>query len=66
MANTIDEDLGNWSFHTMPDENTDVIVNSNGPHSNKLNSNGVCRSLTLSNGAVFTVGNGYSLDIKGK
>lgn len=60
------ENPANWSCGVLPDEHTDVVINSKVPNATRLSSNGVCRSLTLSNGAVFTVSAGYNLDVKGK
>lgn len=65
-ASTAWENPTNWSCGVLPDEHTDVIINSKVPNATRLSSNGVCRSLTLSNGAIFTVSAGYNLDVKGK
>jgi hypothetical protein len=51
----------NWSCGTVPDINTDVIINSNGPV--VLSSNTAIRSLTISPAIHFTVNAGYNLTV---
>lgn len=59
-ANTNWENTANWSCGSLPDANTDVIING----ANVLvNSNAFCRTLRLVNGANITVAAGYSLTV---
>jgi hypothetical protein len=58
--NTAWENAGNWSCGSVPDANTDVILNS-GPV--VLSSNITIRSLKLNPGVQFTTSPGYSLII---
>lgn len=60
------ENATNWSCGRVPDEYTDVFINPETPHLPVVTSNGICRSLTLANGVVFTVSAGYNLQIRGK
>lgn len=46
------ENAGNWSCNSVPDGNTDVIVNSG---TVIVNSNATCRSIYLNSGVNFTV-----------
>lgn len=50
----------NWSCGMVPDGNTDVRISSG---SVVLNSNGICRSITVNAGASFSVLNGALLTI---
>ena len=58
-AGTAWEDSSNWSCGTLPDANTDVLINSNAV----LNSDAACRSITVKPGANFTVNPGFVLNI---
>ncbi len=49
-----------WSCNVLPDENTDVIINSGNIF---LNTNITIRSLTLKPGANFTITSGYQLTV---
>ncbi len=51
------ETAGNWSCGVLPDENTDVIINSGTP---VLSSNTYIRSIKVSEGAKFTVAENFS------
>ncbi len=55
------ENPSNWSCGTVPDNNTDVVINAGAVV--VLNSNTTIRTLTLRPGASFTIGTGYSLII---
>lgn len=55
------EDAGNWSCGVMPDGNTDVTINSGSYVI--LSQNGICRSLTIKPGSVFTIMPGVVLTI---
>lgn len=54
------EDVANWSCGSVPDENTDVIVTSG---TVEINSNVVCRSITIKPTATVKVNAGYSLTV---
>ncbi|UEG49096.1 carbohydrate-binding protein [Ferruginibacter lapsinanis] len=55
------ETAGNWSCNTVPDENTDVIINSGNVI---LNSTTTVRSFYVSDGAIFNIKSGHKLTIK--
>jgi hypothetical protein len=55
------ENPANWSCGSVPDLNTDVIINSGNV---LLNSNTTIRSLRLNPSASLTVGTGFTLTIK--
>jgi hypothetical protein len=58
-------DTGNWSCGKIPDENTDVIINSAVEYMPEINVyDAVCNSLTIESGASLTVASGM-LNIKG-
>jgi PKD repeat protein len=59
-ASTAWENAANWSCGLLPDGNTDVVINSG---TVILSSNGICRSLTVSPGASFTILPGFVLTI---
>ncbi len=59
------ENPSNWSCLTLPDANTDVIVNTANPHFPVLNSNRSCRSLNLMPGANVEAKPGVTLNITG-
>lgn len=54
------ENAGNWSCNTVPDINTDVIINSG---SIIINSAAACRTLKVAPGANVTVTPGFSLKV---
>jgi len=54
------EQAGNWSCGTIPDANTDVIINAGNV---MINSNVTCRSLKLGSGANITIASGYTLTV---
>ena len=59
-VNTTWENPGNWSCGWMPDANTDVFVNSG---TVVVNSNAICRTLTIMPGVNFDVNNGFNITI---
>ncbi|MBL0359002.1 MAG: IPT/TIG domain-containing protein [Chitinophagaceae bacterium] len=59
-VNTFWNNTGNWSCGTLPDANTDVLISSG---TIVLNSNGNCRSLTVSPGVNFTANTGFKLTV---
>lgn len=59
-VDTLWDTPGNWSCGKLPDGNTDIIINSGNV---QLDTNGVCRSLTVQPGATFTVKSGYTLTV---
>ena len=59
-VNTLWSNAGNWSCSVLPDANTDVIVNNG---TVLLNANGICRSISLAPGTVFTAGTGSRLTV---
>lgn len=52
------ETPANWSCGVLPDENTDVVINSGTP---VLSSNTAIRSISVSAGATFTVAENFKL-----
>lgn len=58
------EEATNWSCNKIPDENTDVIINTTTPV--KVNSNTAVRSITLYPGSNLTVLASKTLELKGK
>ncbi len=54
------ETAGNWSCGLVPNENTDVIINSG---TVIVSSNAVCKSLNMSSSVNLTVNTGFSLTI---
>ncbi len=56
----------NWSCGSLPDSNTDVIINSGSPHFPQVGLNVTCRSLEVQNGATILVKTGYRINITGK
>jgi plastocyanin len=59
-SNTNWENPSSWSCSSLPDINTDVIINGLNV---LVNSNAFCRTLRLLNGANVTVAAGYTLTI---
>jgi hypothetical protein len=59
-ANPAWENPANWSCGTVPDSNTDVVINSG---SIVINSNVTVRTLMVSPGASLTVSTGYTLTV---
>ena len=57
------EDPANWSCNTLPDMNTDVIINGGKPNYPVIASNPVIRTLRLNAGASGTVTTGFSLTV---
>ena len=54
------ENAANWSCNSVPDENTDVIIQSG---TVVVNSSAVCRSIKASLGSVVTVNSGYAITV---
>jgi len=54
------EDPNNWGCGLLPDANTDVIINSGNV---VINSNVICRSLTVASGVTVTVNSGFTITI---
>ncbi len=54
------ENAANWSCGLVPNENSDVVINSG---SVIVNSNAVCKTLNVSQGVNFTVNTGFVLTI---
>lgn len=54
------ENPGNWSCGSVPDATTDVIINSGNVI---INSNAICRSLSMGQGVIVTTNSNYSLTI---
>lgn len=59
------ENANNWSCGLVPDANTDVTIPSGAPTQPQINSNAVCRSLTIFAGSSVSVNGAFKLDIKG-
>jgi hypothetical protein len=57
-VNTDWNNPSNWGCGTVPDANTDVVINSG---TVILNANGACRTLTVKPGATFKVNPGFNL-----
>lgn len=51
----------NWSCGKIPDAHSDVVINSG---TVVVNADGICRSLTIQHGVVFTLGAGYQVEVK--
>jgi lysophospholipase L1-like esterase len=62
-ANAVWENPANWSCGSLPDANTDVIINSGKPNYPSVNSNTTVRSLKLNTGATVNVSSGVLLTI---
>lgn len=58
------ENPQNWSCNKVPDEYTDVLINSTKPL--KLNTNAAVRSIILYPGAHVTITSTNNLEVKGK
>jgi hypothetical protein len=54
------ENAANWSCNSVPDENTDVIIQSG---TVVVNSSAVCRSINASIGTVVTVNSGFAITV---
>lgn len=66
VSDTTWGNIANWSCGSLPDSNTDVIINPVVPNFPDINSNVSCRSLTVNAGAVVKVKTGYKLNVVGK
>ncbi len=60
------ENPANWSCNSIPDENTDVIIDLSAPNYPTVNSNASCRSLDVASGVAVTINAGFVLRIKGR
>ncbi len=57
------EDPLNWRSHLVPDINTNVIINTGAPRYPLINSDAVCRSITIKTGASVLVKTGFTLHV---
>jgi pimeloyl-ACP methyl ester carboxylesterase len=57
------ENLANWGCGSLPDDNTDVIINTAVPRFPQVNSTVYCRSLTTKSGVSVTITTGNNLII---
>ncbi|MEI9810273.1 MAG: hypothetical protein WDO16_21720 [Bacteroidota bacterium] len=57
------ENPANWSCNSLPDANTDIIINSGKAHYPQINSNVTIRTLRMNPGASGTVNTGFTLTI---
>ncbi|MEP7107998.1 MAG: PKD domain-containing protein [Ferruginibacter sp.] len=57
------ENIANWSCNSLPDGNTDVIVDGKTGNTPVVSSNAKCRSLSLNQGVPFKVNPNFSLII---
>ena len=60
------ENTGNWSCRSIPDSNTNVIINRGSERYPQISSNAICWSLQLQTNVAILVKPGYKLDIVGK
>jgi len=65
-VNTAWENPANWACGTLPDTDTDVIINSGTPYYPIVNNNTSCRSINLSPPASINVMQGIKLTLTGK
>ena len=54
------EDPANWGCGTVPNANTDVVINSG---TVVVSSNAICRSLDISNTVTLTINTGFALTV---
>ena len=66
VSDTTWSNIANWSCGSLPDSNTDVIINPVVPNFPDINSNVSCRSLTVNAGAMVKVKTGFKLNVVGK
>ncbi|MEO7310536.1 MAG: family 10 glycosylhydrolase [Chitinophagaceae bacterium] len=59
------ENVANWSCGILPDENTDVYINSGLTNYPNINSNASCRRLKAITNTSVTIKPGFNLDVKG-
>jgi hypothetical protein len=59
-------DISNWSCNSVPDINTDVVVEAGKPFNPQVNVNTTVRNLTVQPGATVRVLNGVNLTVTGK
>lgn len=57
------EDPLNWSNNIVPDENTNVIINTGLPRYPVINSNAVCRTIDSKTGTTVLVKTGFTLKV---
>lgn len=65
-SNTAWENSANWNCGILPDENTDVVINSGIQLYPILNSNVSIRSLMIKSAATINISNGFKLNLTGK
>jgi hypothetical protein len=65
-VNTAWENGANWSCGTVPDANTDVMINAGVSNYPVVSSNAICHSATVAANASLIVTDSYKLDIKGQ
>jgi hypothetical protein len=64
-VNTAWENTANWNCGTLPDENTDVIINNGTHYFPVINISTVCKSIHLSKGTAVVLMNNINLLLKG-
>lgn len=64
-VNTVWTVAGNWSCGVVPDQYTDVCINSGVPNYPVVGVNVTLRSLTVNPGASVTVGTGFAVTLTG-
>ncbi len=57
------EDPLNWGNHLVPDENTNVIINTGLPRYPIINSAAVCRTMQVKTGTTVLVKDGFTLKV---
>ncbi|MES2775355.1 MAG: family 10 glycosylhydrolase [Bacteroidota bacterium] len=65
-ADTAWENIANWSCGSLPDEFTDVYINSGLINYPTINSNVSCRSVKAMPGATVNIQPGFTLEMKGQ
>ncbi len=60
------ENPSNWSCGSLPNNNSFVIINTSAAHYPEVNSNAICRSLTVQPGAIISIRPGYIINITGQ
>jgi hypothetical protein len=66
ISDTAWENPLNWSCNKVPDENTDVQIDTGVPNDPTINTTVYCRSLTVMPGAIIKINTGADLQITGK
>jgi hypothetical protein len=65
-TNTAWSNSANWACATIPDENTDVVINAGVSYYPVVNSNAICKKLIINPTADFKVSTGGTIQVKGK